>query len=54
MLVLSRKLSEQIQIGESITINVSVMGTTAKTETASNPCNPCNPCGKNPCNPCGK
>jgi len=41
------------KVGETITINVSVMGTTAKTEMASNPCNPCNPCGENPCNPCG-
>jgi polyisoprenoid-binding protein YceI len=52
------------KVGDTITVEVSVMGTTADMKMAANPCNPCggknpcnpcNPCGgKNPCNPCGK
>lgn len=49
------------KVGETITLEVSLMGTSAKPMMAQNPCNPCggnpcNPCGgkaSNPCNPCG-
>ena len=54
------------KVGETIQIDVSVMGSTVSASMAANPCNPCggkaamnpcNPCGgkaaKNPCNPCG-
>jgi len=52
------------KVGETITVDVSVVGTSAAPMMAGNPCNPCggkagnpcNPCGgkaTNPCNPCG-
>ena len=45
------------KVGETIEIEVSVLGSTSEA-MAANPCNPCNPCKgkakKNPCNPCGK
>ena len=52
------------KVGETIAVEVSIMGTNASTKMAGNPCNPCtgkkavNPCSgkksvKNPCNPCG-
>ena len=54
------------KVGETIQIDVSVMGSTVSASMAANPCNPCggkaamnpcNPCGgkaaMNPCNPCG-
>jgi len=52
------------KVGESIAIDVSLMGSSAAPMMADNPCNPCggkagnpcNPCGgkaSNPCNPCG-
>jgi polyisoprenoid-binding protein YceI len=57
------------KVGETIEIDVSLMGSTASASVAANPCgdkaamahNPCNPCGgkagksgaENPCNPCG-
>ncbi|RME21417.1 MAG: YceI family protein [Candidatus Zixiibacteriota bacterium] len=55
------------KVGETVSIEVSLVGTNASMAMAGNPCNPCggkkgmmnpcNPCGgkhkMNPCNPCG-
>ncbi len=54
------------KVGETIQIDVSLMGSSVSASMAANPCNPCggkaamNPCNpcdgkaaKNPCNPCG-
>jgi polyisoprenoid-binding protein YceI len=42
------------KVGETIQIDVSLMGSTASASVASNPCNPCGgKAAKNPCNPCG-
>ena len=51
------------RVGEKVTVDVSVIGSSTGSPTADNPCagksamNPCNPCGDkgamNPCNPCG-
>lgn len=52
------------KVGETISVEASLVGTSAAGAMAANPCNPCggkamnpcNPCSgkaKNPCNPCG-
>ena len=41
------------KVGETISIDVSLMSTTAKPMMAENPCNPCGGKASNPCNPCG-
>jgi hypothetical protein len=49
------------KVGETISVEASLVGTSAAGTMAENPCggkaqNPCNPCGgkaRNPCNPCG-
>jgi polyisoprenoid-binding protein YceI len=44
------------KVGETIEVEVSLIGSTAGASMASNPCNPCGGKAeaKNPCNPCGR
>lgn len=44
------------KVGETISLQVSMIASNRNPSAAGNPCNPCNPCSKkakNPCNPCG-
>jgi len=41
------------KVGDSVQVDVSLIGTTAAPSMAANPCNPCSKTTKNPCNPCG-
>lgn len=41
------------KVGETIAVEVSLVGSSAAGAMASNPCNPCGGKAQNPCNPCG-
>jgi polyisoprenoid-binding protein YceI len=41
------------KVGEVISLEVSLTGTSAGNAMATNPCNPCGGKAMNPCNPCG-
>ncbi|KAA0220230.1 YceI family protein [candidate division KSB1 bacterium] len=41
------------KVGETISVETSLVGTSAAGAMAANPCNPCGGKAMNPCNPCG-